>query len=106
MLIIVAIVLLIVLPPPWNLVGFGVGLALGIVEIFGWNQTVKRHRRVVGAQTLIGRDAVVVAACRPDGQVRIDGELWAAHCDGGASAGDSVRIVSRNSLVLTVEPAG
>jgi membrane protein implicated in regulation of membrane protease activity len=106
MLIIVAIVLLIVLPSPWNVVGFGVGLALGIVEIFGWNQTVKRRQRVVGAQTLIGRDAVVVAACRPDGQVRIDGELWAAHCDGGASPGDPVRIVSRNKLVLTVEPEG
>ena len=82
MLIIVAIVLLIVLPSPWNIVGFGLGLALGIVEIFGWNQTVKRQRRVVGAQTLVGREAVVVDSCRPDGQVRI---------------------VSRDSLVLTVE---
>jgi len=106
MLIIVAIVLLIVLPGPWNLVAFAIGLALGIVELFAWNHTVKRQRRVVGAQTLIGRDAVVVSECRPEGQVRIDGELWAARCDDGAGPGEHVTIVSRHRLELTVERAG
>jgi membrane protein implicated in regulation of membrane protease activity len=102
-LIAVAFVLVFVLPHPWNVVGFVVALALAIPELFLWHRTVKHQRRVVGAQTLIGREAVVISPCAPEGQVRIDGEVWAAHCDGGASIGDTVRIADRDRLLLTVE---
>jgi membrane-bound serine protease (ClpP class) len=103
MLIIVAIVLLLVLPSPWSLVAFIVLTVLWIGELFAWNATVKKRRRVVGAQTLIGREAVVSTACRPVGQVRLDGEIWAARCDEGADVGDRVRIVGREQLTLSVE---
>ena len=59
MLIIVAIILLLVLPSPWGAIAFVVTTALWIVELFAWNRTVKNRRRVVGAETLIGRTAVV-----------------------------------------------
>jgi len=36
--------------------------------------------------------------------VRLDGEIWEARCDGGASPGASVRIVARDGLTLVVEP--
>jgi membrane-bound serine protease (ClpP class) len=103
MLIILAVVLLLVLPGPWNVIGFAVALALGIGELFLWNTTVKRHRRVVGAQTLIGADAVVLAACRPEGQVRVNGEIWAARCEAGADEGEAVRVVGREGLTLNVD---
>jgi membrane-bound serine protease (ClpP class) len=103
MLIILAIVLLFVLPGPWNWLGFVVVLLLWFVELYGWNRTVRRRRRVVGAETLIGREAVVSAPCRPEGQVRLDGEIWAARCAAGADAGDRVRIVGRDGLTLLVE---
>jgi len=44
MLIIVSLVLLLVLPSPWNLLGFGVAGLLGVVELFFWNRTVRIRR--------------------------------------------------------------
>ena len=59
LLIFVAIALLLLLSSPWNLVAFLVLLPLWVLELFGWNRTTKRYKRSVGAQTLIGREAVV-----------------------------------------------
>ena len=103
MLFIVAVVLLVVLPSPWRYLGFVVGLMLFVVEVLFWNRTVRGQRRKVGPQTLIGRTATVVSACVPDGQVRIDGEIWAASCPGGAETGEAVTVVGRKGLVLAVE---
>jgi len=105
MLIIVAIVLLLVLSSPWNKIAFIVLIPLWILELVGWNRTVKNKRKVVGVQTLVGRDAVVTSPCLPDGQVRVDGETWRAHCDAGASPGDRVRVRAVDGLTLVVEPA-
>jgi len=105
-LIIVAFLLLILLPTPWNIVGFLVVIPLWILELLAWNRSMKGRRKAVGAQTLLGREAVVMTACRPRGQVRIDGEIWKARCDAGAGEGDTVRIVDRDNLALIVEPTG
>ena len=105
MLIFLAIALLLVLPEPWNWVAC---LATGIlwgVELFIWNRTVRSRRRAVGAQTLIGRLAVVSATCDPEGQVRLEGEIWHARSTGAAVAGEQVRVVGREGLTLLVEPA-
>ena len=104
MLIFLAVALLLILSPPWNLVAFLVLLPLWVLELFGWNRTTKRHRKAVGAETLIGREAVVSEPCRPVGQVRLDGEIWEARCEAGASTGDRVRITGRQRLTLIVEP--
>ena len=106
MLIILGFLLLFLLPTPWNVVGFLVVIPLWILELLGWNRTMRHRKKAVGAETLIGREAVAMTACRPRGQVRIDGEIWEARCDAGADAGDAVRIVDRESLTLIVEPAG
>src|SRR5262245_15857892 len=103
MLLIVALVLVFVLPSPWNLVGLVSGLILFIGELFVWHSTVRGHRKVVGAQTLLGKPATVVSPCRPDGQVRVVGEIWAARCASGADVGDTVTIVNRDGLRLDVE---
>jgi membrane-bound serine protease (ClpP class) len=104
MLIFLAVALLLILSPPWNLIAFLVLLPLWVLELFGWNRTTKRHRKAVGAETLIGRKAVVSEPCRPVGQVRLDGEIWEARCEAGASTGDRVRITGRQRLTLVVEP--
>lgn len=105
MLIILAIALLLLLPSPWSFVGFFVVFGLWLIELLLWNRTVKHHRKAVGAQTLIGKDAVVSTPCRPVGQVRLDGEIWEARCDAGASPGDQVRVTGRKGLTLLVEAA-
>jgi membrane protein implicated in regulation of membrane protease activity len=102
MLILLAIVLLVVLPSSSHGVVLLVLVPLSVLELIGWNQTVKHKRRMVGAHTLIGRDTVVVTPCEPDGQVRLDGEIWAARCDAGAASGESVRVVDRDGLTLIV----
>ena len=103
MLLLLAFVLLLFLPGPWNVIGFVVALALFIGEIAYWNSTVKGRRARVGAETLIGARAEVVTPCRPEGQVRIQGELWRARCEAGADPGDTVRVVARSGLTLLVE---
>ena len=106
MLLIVGIVLLFVVPTPWNVVAFAVCLVLFVGELFLWNRTV-RHRSVrAGAETLIGQRASVIAACRPNGQVRLKGEIWEARCAEGADLGDEVVVVDREGLRLVVEPIG
>jgi membrane-bound serine protease (ClpP class) len=103
MLIIVAVLLLLLLDGPWNIVAFVVVTLLWLVELYGWSRTVRKQRRVVGAQTLIGQEAIVTEPCRPNGQVRLDGEIWEARCQAGASVGDRVRVIGRDELVLVVE---
>ena len=104
MLIFLAVALLLLLPSPWNVVAFLVLLPIWVLELFAWNRTTRRHKKAVGAETLIGREAVVSEPCRPVGQVRLDGEIWEARCEAGASTGDRVRITGRERLTLIVEP--
>jgi membrane-bound serine protease (ClpP class) len=104
-LLILAFALLFFLPTPWNLIGFAISLALFFPELFAWNRSMRGRRKVVGAQTLIGRQATVVEPCRPSGQVRVGGELWGARCEEGADRGESVRVVGRDGLTLLVERA-
>ena len=101
---VVAIVLLIVLPRPWNLVGFGIALVCFLGELTFWHRRVRGNRAAVGPQTLVGERGTVVSPCRPDGQVRVQGEIWAAHCEAGADVGETVDVVGRRRLTLVVEP--
>ena len=106
MLLIVGIVLLFLVPTPWNLLAFAVCLVLFLGELFLWNRTV-RHRSVrAGAETLIGQRATVIDACRPNGQVRLRGEIWEARCAEGADPGDEVVVADRDGLELLVERVG
>jgi membrane-bound serine protease (ClpP class) len=101
---ILAFVLLFVLPSPWEIVAFVVCLGLFVGELLGWNRTVRARRAQTGADTLIGRSAKVVTACHPDGQVRLEGEIWKARCAAGAEPGDDVLVTGRQRLLLIVEP--
>jgi membrane protein implicated in regulation of membrane protease activity len=106
MLLLLAFVLLLFLPGPWNVIGFVVALALFIGEIAYWNSTVRGRRARVGAETLIGKTGTVISECRPDGQIKLLGTIWAAHCVTGAAPGQTVRVIARSDLVLDVEPEG
>ena len=105
MFLLVAIVLLLLLRSPWNLVGFAICLVLFVGEVAFWHRRVRGQRKVVGAQTLIGKTGTLVSACRPHGQVRVGGEVWDARCDEGADVGEEVTVVGRDGLTLTVDRA-
>jgi membrane-bound serine protease (ClpP class) len=70
-----------------------------------WVWVSKRRRVQVGAEALVGAVAEVVSECRPEGSVRVQGELWRARCEHGADAGERVRIRALDGLTLVVDPA-
>jgi membrane-bound serine protease (ClpP class) len=74
---------------------------LEVVEIT-WGIRLARRHSTVGAQTLIGREAVVVRALEPSGQVTIDGERWQAHSAIPAPVGARVVIEAIEGLTLEV----
>lgn len=92
-----------VLEEPWNWLAVALGATFELAEtgvLIWWS---KRRRVAVGAETLVGRRAVVAADCMPEGQVRVAGELWRARCEGGAGVGDEVVIRQVDGLTLVVE---
>ena len=99
------LLLLVTVASPWNWLAFVVCFVLGWFEVGFWWRTVRNRRIEAGSETLIGKRARVVAACRPRGQVWVDGERWEATCAAGAAVGDEVTIVSRDGLILVVEPS-
>ena len=100
---VVAALLWIDAPWGWVLVGVAAVIEIGQMMFWFW-WGGKRKRAKVGVEAFIGRDAVVVLPCRPEGQVRLDGELWQARCEGGADAGTRVVVTGIEGLTLTVEP--
>jgi membrane-bound ClpP family serine protease len=100
---VVAILLAVfVLEGPWRIVAVVAGLTLDMAENVGLLWWSRRRRAAVGVETLVGRTAVVVTACRPRGQVRVAGELWQAECAEGADPGERVEVVAVDGLLLDV----
>lgn len=97
-----------VLDSPWNVAVLVAACVLEPFEIAflrRWSKRIdKRTKPTTGAEGMIGKRAEVVQECRPDGTVRVDGELWEAHCEAGASRGQLVRIASVRELTLVVTP--
>jgi membrane-bound serine protease (ClpP class) len=103
MLLVGAILLAVfVLPPLWGLVAVTVAAAVEIGEFFFWIWLSRRRGVQAGVEALVGKTARVVAPCRPEGRVRVEGELWRARCEAGADVGESVRITSVEGLTLEV----
>lgn len=91
------------LPSPigWVVVGIAAVVEVGETAFCLWYS--KRGRAKVGVATLLGRTAVVVLPCFPDGQVKLDGELWRARCETGAGTGTEVVVRGFDGLTLVVE---
>jgi len=94
-----------VLPSPWGLVAVVVAAALDIGEtgLFMWWS--KRRKSSVGVETLVGRRGIAVGELSPEGQVKVDGEIWNARCPVGCDAGTDIVVRSIDGLTLFVDPA-
>lgn len=103
MFLLVALILLLVLPSPWNVLGLVASLLLFGGEVIYWNRTVRGRRAAAGAENLVGQTASVVSACLPEGQVRLAGEIWEARSHEGAERGETVVVSGRDGLTLLVE---
>ena len=99
----VAVVLaLFFFPWPLNVISVLAGVAIEVGELTWGLRLARRWRPQTGAEAMIGKVAEVVSRCRPDGRVRVQGELWGAHCEEGADIGESVRIKKLDGLTLIV----
>ena len=105
MLLILTFVLAVIfLPSPWNLVVIVIAAVWEVsTTVFGIRYT-RRRRAQVGVETLVGASASVITPLAPDGQVKVNGEIWGAHSDAGARVGETVRITGVSGLTLEVEP--
>ncbi len=105
MVLIVAIILSLFAPWPWNLLVVFGGVLAEVGEVIWGRRLARRWRPKTGAEAMIGMRAEVVAPCRPSGQVRVHGELWEASCTAGADVGDTTIVKRLEGLTLVVEPA-
>ena len=106
MLFLIALALAIfVLPQPWGLVAVVVAGVLDVAEtgVFMWWS--KRRRASVGVEALAGKVGVAMSDLWPEGQIKIDGEIWNGRCAGGCDSGTTVVVRSVEGLTLIVDPA-
>ena len=103
MFFVLALLLLIIVPQPWDLVGAGVCAALGVLEVLYWQRRMKRQKVRTGVENLIGATGKVVVPLTPAGQVRVLGELWEARSAEAVPSGGTIRVLAVRGLELDVE---
>jgi membrane-bound serine protease (ClpP class) len=92
-----------VLSSPWGLIAIGIGAALDIAETGGFLWWSRRRRATVGVDSLVGKVGVAIGSIQPDGQVKVNGEIWNAICAGGCETGTKVVVRRVDGLTLEVE---
>jgi membrane-bound serine protease (ClpP class) len=105
MFFLLAIVLILVLPSPWNIIGAAVSVGLFVLEAGYWQRRVRGQKVETGVQTMIGATGEVTEQLAPTGMVRVLGELWQAHSSDDLAPGARVRVVAVDGLMLEVEAA-
>ena len=106
MLLILALILaLVFLPAPWAVLVIAVAAVLELCLWFFGIRYSRRRRAQVGVQTMIGTVGEAITSLTPDGQVKVDGEIWRAHGSPEIRAGDAIRITGIDGLTLEVERA-
>jgi membrane-bound serine protease (ClpP class) len=93
-----------VLPSPWGVIAVVIGLTLDVIEVTVGVWYSKRRRASVGTESLVGATGVALGELLPEGQVRVNGEIWRARCEVGCDAGTPVVVRAVNGLTLEVEP--
>src|SRR5919107_1314362 len=88
-----------VVPWPWGLVTVLVGGVLDVAETLGFLWWSKRRRSSVGAETLVGRTAIVATPT----QVRVAGEPWTARAQRQLVPGEEVVVRAVEGLTLLVD---
>ena len=92
------------LPTGWGIAAILTGMTIEIAEAAFWIRFSRRFRSTVGVEALVGAEGVAASDCRPDGSVRVRGELWGAVCSEGVSEGEPIVVESVSGLTLRVRP--
>jgi membrane protein implicated in regulation of membrane protease activity len=105
MFLVLALLLLLFLPYPWNLAGALASSLVGAVEVLFWERLMRSKPVRTGHEALVGATGEAVAPLAPLGQVRVKGELWQAHSSTPIERGARVEVVAIDDLRLEVRPA-
>ena len=79
----------------------GAVVLIELAEISVWLKW-RKVRSITGAESFAGSKGVVVTDCDPEGQVRVKGQIWKAHCPEGAVVGDAIEVIRIDGLKLEV----
>ena len=85
-----------------------VGLGVTVMSIFALLvfKVAKAQRRkpVIGPKALIGKIGITISDLNPDGEMRVEGEIWHARSiSGKIRKGERVKVIKREGLVLLVK---
>jgi membrane-bound serine protease (ClpP class) len=87
--------------------GVVAGAAIGSAVLLLFVLAALLHSRkrpvVTGSEALIGAEGEAVTWQGGEGRVRVKGEIWLARSDASLAAGNRVKIVGRDGLVLLVQ---
>jgi membrane-bound serine protease (ClpP class) len=97
-----------------NAPGFGLSLSVVLaatvvsagVLLLGLALLLRSRRRpiITGGEAMIGADGEIVEWNGTTGTVRINGEIWQAHCQEALQSGTLVDVIGRKGLAVTVKP--
>ena len=106
MFLLLALLLLLFVPSPWNVIGAVATGAVGLFEVAYWQRRMRREKVQTGVENLVGATGEAAERLAPSGHVRVLGELWQANSSSELPRGARVRVVAVHGLVLEVEAAG
>lgn len=76
------------------------------VVIIGLGVKAQRRKPTTGVEGLTGESGDVIETLKPEGVVRVHGELWNAELlSGTIEKGSRIRVIKINGLKLLVEPS-
>lgn len=104
MFFVLALLLLILLPSPWNVGAALASLALFALEVLYWQRRMRGRKVRTGVENLVGSTGEATTPLSPSGQIRVLGELWEARSATPLEQGARVRVVAVRDLMLEVEP--
>jgi membrane-bound serine protease (ClpP class) len=105
MFLLLALLLLIFLPSPWNVIALVASGFVGILEVGYWHRRMRDRKVQTGAENLVGATGEVTEPLMPLGQIRVLGELWQARSSSELPRGTPVRVVALDGLIVEVEAA-
>ncbi|MGB8629493.1 MAG: nodulation protein NfeD [Xanthobacteraceae bacterium] len=83
--------------------GAAIGSAVLLLFVLAALLRSRKRPVVTGSEALIGAEGETVSWQGGEGRVRVKGEIWLARSDTSLAAGNRVKIVGRDGLVLRVE---
>ena len=105
MFLLLALLLFIVLPSPWDVIAGLASVSIGVLEVVYWQRRMRREKVHTGVENLLGATGEATERLAPSGNVRVLGELWQARSRSELPRGSRVRVVAVDGLTLEVESA-